>query len=290
MLASAVIVFREMLEAGLVVGIVLAATKGVPGRALSVVRGVIAGAIGACLVAAFAGQLGSLFQGSGQELFDAAVLLLAVVMLVWHNAWMAGHGRSIADEARRMGAAVRAGRRPLVALSFVCGVALLREGSESVLFLYGVAVSGDSSRSSMVAGGAIGFLAAAALAAVLYLGLLSIPVRHVFSVTTALIALLAAGLASQSVAFLQQAGRMEVLTSTVWDSSRLLPEDGWPGRVLHSLVGYTDRPSGAQVVAYLLTIAVMVATMRIAGWRARRAALSAAPPVRHDDPTAVRDV
>jgi high-affinity iron transporter len=87
-------------------------------------------------------------------------------------------------------------------------------------------------------------------------------------------------LASRSIAFLQQAGRAVVLTSTVWDSSRFLPEDGLPGRLLHSLVGYTDRPSGAQLVVYLTTLAAVFGLMRLVGcWRGRRALAISRPAV-----------
>src|SRR6202012_1231636 len=103
MLASLLIVFREVIEAGLIVGIVLAASRGVPRRALWVSYGVGGGVLGACLVAAFAGELESLFQGSGQEIFNASVLLLAVVMLTWHNVWMASHGREMARELKQPG-------------------------------------------------------------------------------------------------------------------------------------------------------------------------------------------
>jgi high-affinity iron transporter len=276
MLASGIIVFREMLEAGLVVGVILAATRGVPRRGRWVAGGLAAGALGACAVAAFAGQLASLFQGAGQELFNAAVLGAAVVMLTWHDVWMSSHGRELAEGARRLGAAVVSGRRPLAAVALVCGVALLREGSEVVLFLYGVAVSGEVTPASLAAGGAVGLLAGAAVAALVYLGLVAIPIRRLFAVTTALITLLAAGLAAQAVAFLQQAGRLEVLTSTVWDLSGVLPEDGWAGRVLHSLIGYTDRPSGAQLVVYATTVAGIAGLMALAS-RARRRARPAAP-------------
>ena len=47
--------------------------------------GVLGGTLGACLVAAFAGELGALFNGSGQELFNASILIVAVGMLTWHN-------------------------------------------------------------------------------------------------------------------------------------------------------------------------------------------------------------
>ncbi|MGA7373006.1 MAG: FTR1 family protein [Methyloceanibacter sp.] len=263
MLATLLIVFREVIEAGLIVGIVLAATKGVPRRGLWVSYGVIAGVAGACLVAAFASEIGALFQGSGQELFNASILLLAVGMLTWHNVWMASHGRAIAQEMREVGRAVASGGRPLAALAIVCGVAVLREGSEIVLFLYGIAASGGTSALSMMAGGILGLLAGAGVSMLMYLGLLTIPARYLFSFTSGLITLLAAGLAAQAVAFLQQAGYVEVLTSTVWDTSWLLSDDSVLGRLLHTLIGYTDRPNGAQVLVYLLTVSFIWGLMRL---------------------------
>ena len=263
MLASLLIVFREVIEAGVVVGVVLAATVGVPRRTLWVCYGLAGGIVGASLVAAFAGQLAQLFEGSGQEFFNATILLLAVGMLTWHNVWMASHGRAIALEVGRVGAAVSAGERPLAALSVVCGVAVLREGSEIALFLYGIAASGGASAVGMLTGGILGVLAGALVSALMYFGLLTIPARHLFAVTSGLITLLAAGLAAQAIAFVQQAGFVNVLTSTVWDTSWLLSESSLPGRLLHTLIGYTDRPNGAQLVAYLMTIVVMLGLMRL---------------------------
>jgi len=89
---------------------------------------VVAGALAACVVAAFAGALSQLFAGMGQELFNAAILAVAVVMLTWHNVWMARHGREMAGEMRAVGQAVADGSKPLLALAVVVGVAVLREG------------------------------------------------------------------------------------------------------------------------------------------------------------------
>jgi|SRR5579871_390738 len=267
MLASLLIVFREVIEAGLIVGIVLAATQGVARRSLWVTSGVGAGVLGACLVAAFAERLASLFEGSGQELFNAAILLTAVAMLTWHNVWMAGHGRQIANEMRRVGAEVSAGERTLLALAIVVGVAVLREGSEVVLFLYGIAAQGGLSAGAMLGGGALGLAAGAGVSALMYYGLLAIPAHRLFAVTAWLITLLAAGMASQAVLFLQQGGYFEFLTATVWDTSWLLPESGIAGRLLHTLVGYSDAPNGAQLLVYATTIATMNVLMRTVNGR-----------------------
>lgn len=263
MLASLLIVFREVIEAGLIIGIVLAATQSVAHRGLWVGVGITGGIVGACIVAGFAEQLAGLFQGSGQELFNAGILIIAVLMLAWHNVWMAGHGKQMANEMRQMGAEVSLGQKTLTALAIVVGVAVLREGSEVVLFLYGIAAQGGQSTASLLAGGGLGLMAGAVVSALMYFGLLRIPARRMFSVTSGLITLLAAGMASQAVLFLQQGGYFEFMTATLWDTSWLLPESGIAGRMLHTLVGYTDAPNGAQLVVYVLTLLTIRLLMRL---------------------------
>ncbi|MFY9602840.1 MAG: FTR1 family protein [Pseudolabrys sp.] len=263
MLGALIIVFREVIEAGLIVGIVMAATRGVVGRGRWITIGVIGGVLGASVVAMFAGAISDAFQGAGQELFNAGVLGIAVIMLMWHNAWMARHGREIADEMRQVGTAVSEGAKPLTALAIVVGLAVLREGSEVVLFLYGIMASGTSG-SALLVGGVLGIAAGAAFTALTYLGLLAIPNRYIFSVTSWLIALLAAGMAAQAVQFLNNAGLVVALDRTLWDTSWLLSEKSIFGRLLHTLVGYIDRPTEMQLIVYVATLLAMFLLMRIA--------------------------
>jgi high-affinity iron transporter len=263
MLAALVIVFREVIEAGLIVGIVLAATRGVTGRGLWVSYGVSGGVAGACLAAAFAGAIANAFAGTGQEVLNATILLVAVLMLGWHNVWMARHGRVMAAQLKAVGEAVASGQRTLMALAVVVGVAVLREGSEVVLFLYGIAAQGGTSAVEMTAGGAVGVLAGAGVAALMYFGLLRIPAGYLFSVTSWLIALLAAGMASQAIAFLQQAGILTAFSRSIWNTANILSEGSLLGKVLHTLIGYTDQPSGLQLAVYLVTLATIFILMRL---------------------------
>jgi high-affinity iron transporter len=264
MLGALIIVFREVIEAGLIIGIVLAVTRGVPGRGRWVWTGVLAAVIGAGLLAMFAETIASAFEGAGQELFNAGVLGIAVAMLMWHNLWMASHGQEMAASMAEVGKAVSAGQRPMAALATVVGLATLREGSEVVLFLYGIVAAG-ASVSSLLVGGALGLAAGAIFTALTYYGLLAIPPRHIFMVTTVLIALLAAGMAAQAVQFLDAAGLIDVMGQRLWDSSAWLPQDSIPGRLLHTLIGYTDRPTQLQLIAYVGTLAMMAAMTWIAG-------------------------
>lgn len=266
MLGAFIIVFREVIEAGLIIGIVMAATRGVAGRGNWILIGVGGGILGAGVVAMFAGAISQAFEGSGQELFNAGVLGIAVVMLMWHNAWMARHGREMAADMRSVGAAVSEGAKPLTALAIVVGLAVLREGAEVVLFLYGIMASGTSP-GGLLLGGALGIAGGAAFTGLTYFGLLAIPTRYIFSVTSWLIALLAAGMAAQSVQFLNNAGIAEVLGHIVWDTSWLLSEGSLMGRMLHTLIGYTERPTQLQLVAYLGTLFAMFLLMRLARYR-----------------------
>ena len=261
MLGALIIVFREVVEAGLVIGIVLAATRGIAGRGWWVSLGILAGVLGASVVAMFAGAISNAFAGSGQELLNAAVLIVAVISLTWHNVWMAEHGRELVAELRRVGDDVSAGRRPLTALAVVVFVAVMREGSEIVLFLYGIVVAGTS-MTSLLTGGVLGLFAGAAVTGLSYFGLIAIPTRYIFQVTSVLLALLAAGMAAQAVRFLQSAGVVTALHTRLWDTSWLLPDSSIPGRMLHVLVGYTDKPNGLQLLAYVATLATMVILMR----------------------------
>ena len=268
MLATLVVVFREAIEAALIIAIVMGASRGIPGRGRWVAAGIALGAAGAGLVALFADALSNAFSGSGQPLFDAAILLAAVGMLAWHNIWMSSHGRAMAAQVREVGQAVQGGNRPLTALMVICLVAIMREGSEVVLFLWAIATGGGGGW-GMVAGGFAGLACGVLLGVFIYRGLLKIPMRHFFTVTGWLVLLIAAGLAAQAASFLNQAGWLPALGSNLWDSSRLLDQGSLAGQMLHVLVGYTARPSGIQLLFYAVTLVAIFVPMRLMAGRHR---------------------
>lgn len=272
MLAALLIVFREVLEAGLIVGIVLAATEGVIGRAQCIAAGIAGGLLGAAMVALFAERLSQAFAGSGQDLFNAAILAAAVVMLGWHTVWMAGHAREISSEMKALGRSVIAGDKALSAMALVVAVAILREGSEVVLFLYGVVASG-SAPGGMLIGGVGGIAMGAALSWLIYRGLLVIPTGKLFSVTNGLVALLAAGMAGQAAVYLVKAGLAPSVGDEVWDTSSILADDSLFGRALHTVAGYSDRPMGLQILVYVAVLVVLFALSRMVGRKTRKRVL-----------------
>jgi high-affinity iron transporter len=266
MLAALIIVFREVLEAGLIVGVVLAASRGVHGRNSAVSLGVLAGIAGSIVVATFLGQISDAFDGRGQEIFVAAILLFAVVMLAWHVVWMAQHARELTQHLRQLGSDVSAGRQSLFALGAAVAVAVMREGSEVVLFMTGIVMQGKDTASDLLLGSAVGLLLGAAVSMVLYFGLAALPLKRMFSFTGVLVTLVAAGLAATAVKQLSNAGLLNVLDTSVWDSSSVLSEDSWLGRILHVLLGYMDRPTGMQLITYAVTAATIFTLSYV--WRA----------------------
>jgi high-affinity iron transporter len=262
MAGAALIVFRETLEAALIVAIVMSATRGIVGRGRWVSAGIGLGVLGAMVVALFAGAISDAVEGRGQELLNAGVLLAAVAMLAWHNLWMSVHGRAIVARMRTVGHDVSTGTRPLSALAGVALLAVLREGSETVLFVYGL-VSSGSGPVALAAGSLLGLAGGALVGWLLYRGLLAIPVGRFLDVVAWLVLLLAAGLAANAAGFLNQAGLVPAFGMRLWDSSHIIDQRSWIGTLLHILVGYNDRPMGIQLVFYLTVLIAIGGAMRL---------------------------
>ena len=254
MIASFIIVLREVFEVALIISIALAASRGLAGSRRAILMGCMAGLAGALALAGATDWLSETLEGMGPDVFNAGVLLAAVLMLSWHHIWMQRHGAAMAHELKSVGGEVIAGARPLAALATVVALAALREGAEVVLFLYGVAAGGTAA-GPMFIGGVLGLVAGAAAGTLLYLGLMHIPPRYLFAVTGWMLLFLAAGMAAQAAAFLVQSGWLPAIVEPVWDTSSLLPQQSLPGQMLHALAGYDARPSGIQLLFFCATFA-----------------------------------
>lgn len=265
MLGIALLVFREVLEAALIVTIVAAATRGVPRRAAFVGGGVAAGVAGALIVAVCMGFIEGSLGGIGQEVFNAAVLLAAVAMLGWHVTWMSSHGKQMVQQMHRVTDSVKTGSSSIAILLAVVALAVLREGSEIVLFLFGMA-AGGAGKLGFFAGVPLGLAGGVAVGFALYFGLLRIPIRYFFTATNWMLVVLAAGLASSAAGFLIQANVLPAWGNQVWDTSWLLTNGSIVGQAVHVLTGYEARPAGMQLVFWIVTFAMLVAGMRVMAW------------------------
>lgn len=266
MLGVALLVFREVLEAALIVTVVAAATRGVPHRRIFIGGGIALGVIGAGLVALCMNLIEGALGGSGQELFEASVLLTAVVMIGWHVTWMSSHGKEMVERLHSVTASIRSGSSSVAILLVVVALAVMREGSEIALFLYGLA-AGGAGKLDLLAGVPLGLAGGVALGFVLYFGLLRIPMRHFFRATNWMLVLLAAGLSSSAAAYLIQANWLPTLGSQLWNTSWLLSNSSLIGQALHVLVGYEARPAGMQLAFWTVTCGTLLIAMRATATR-----------------------
>ena len=195
----------------------------------------------------------------------AGVLMLAVCMLAWHNIWMSSHGREMAMNVKNMAKAIQDGNKAHSAIFLVVALAVLREGAETVLFLYGVATSSENGLRDTLAGGAAGIAAGALVGGLLYAGMLRIPLRWFFGAAGVLVLLLAASMASQVARLLVQADVLPSLATPLWDTSALLSDSSALGTLLHGLIGYDPQPSGMQMVFYGITLATIATGMWLVG-------------------------
>ena len=277
MFGTAIIVFRETLEAALFVGIMAAATRGLAGRSRWLTAGVLAGSAGALALAAGAEQISALADGVGQDLVNASILALALAMLTWHCVWISNHGARAAAEARALGSSFKQGQRAPWALMIVVALSVLREGAETVLFVAGYATG--SGLTGTLTGALAGVLSGSAIGALIYLGLSRVPVQRMFAVTNTLILLLAASIASQLARALSQAGLINLWGQPLWDTSRVLRMDSPVGTLAHALVGYDAQPSGLQLAFYALALLVIVSGSRWVRASLKRQRTAAMAPV-----------
>ncbi len=252
--ATAIIIFREILEIALIVGVLMAATRGVAGRLLLIAAGLVLGALGSAALAVSTDMISDMMDGVGQEVFNAGVMFTAVALLCWTALWMRKHGRELTQHLRQVGQEVTSGDKPLYALVFIVALTTLREGAEMVLFVQGQLMIGQASMAQIVSGCVTGAVLGLLAGAALYAGLLRAAQKHLLAVTGWMLILLAAGLAAQGVQFLIQADVISHFTQNLWDSSALLEEESAVGMVLQTLVGYTARPSAVELAVYLTVL------------------------------------
>jgi high-affinity iron transporter len=253
MLKVAIIVFREMLEIALIVSILIVATRGLKGRNKFIIAGIVLGIAGSVLLAFFTNTISDLFDGVGQEVFNASILLISSSMIAWTVIWMTKHGKAISANLKKLGKSVVDGEASLFALTTIVAFTVLREGAEIVLFSYGSFVSGDNVF-DLILGATIGLSCGLIAGFSLYYGLIKVLGRHFFSITSWLLIFLAAGMVSGAIGFLSHARLVPEIIYPIWDSSALLSEQGFLGKVLHAMFGYISKPSLAQLIGYLSVI------------------------------------
>lgn len=260
--AIALIIYREVLEIAMILGVVLAATRGLAARGLWIGLGFATGIGGAVGVALFAERISSMAEGMGQEFFNALILFAAALVIGWTAIWMRSHAREMSQQLKQIGKDVTEGKIPGFSLTLVIGLALLREGSEIALFLYGQWIQ-KPAMLPLAFGAGIGLGLGTLTGLMLYVGLIKLSSRYMLKITGWLLILLVAGLCAQGAEFLSAAGYFSNLSYTVWNSSWLLSDESMLGKALHTLIGYNARPTAVEMIFYFATLSSLLLIINI---------------------------
>jgi high-affinity iron transporter len=264
MLEGFLVLFRETLEAALVVGIVLgylARTGQVRYRLpvwLAVAAGVAASIVAAWLFQRLAGG----FEGRGEQIFEGLVMLAGAALLTSLILWMAGKRDAASQVEHGVERRLAHGGSQGAGLFLLVFLSVLREGVESVIFL-GAAPSPWGALAGLGAATLLGFL--------LFRGALRVRLGVFFNVTNVLLLLFAAGLVAHGLHELVEAGWLPALVDPVWDLNPLLSEQSVPGSLLRGLFGYNGDPSLLELLGYAVFAAAAAFLWRSTAHRHRAA-------------------
>ena len=267
MFSAFIVSFREVLEMALIVGVILAATNGLVGRKKWIFLGFAVGILGSVIVAVFTESISNFAEGIGQELFNAMILFVASFVIGWTAIWMRVHAREMIKQIKEKGGRIVEGDLPKITLSLIIALAVLREGSEIVLFTYGLLAS-QLSISSIIIGSVSGLFVGSLLGLFLYFGIVKIPTKYVFQVTTWILLLITAGMSSIGAKYLVAAGYFSSHSKIVWDTSSIISEKSISGQILHALLGYSDQPMFIQLVFYIATLLLFISVMQFVNMKA----------------------
>jgi len=258
MAATFVIFLREGIEASMIVAILLAYLERAGQR--QHFRDVLAG-VAIALILVLAGGVATYltlrtYAGSrAQTIFETVTYLVAAVVLTYMTFWMRNHAPTLSNELQARSQAALDGRARW-GLGLLAFQAVGREGLETMVFT--LAILFASSGRAVIAGGVAGLAASLAIAYAMYHLGKRMNLALFFRAVGALLLVFAAGILADAVENLQQLGWLPWLTHPLWSTAHVLSEDSTLGDLVHSFLGYAQSPSGFQVLAYTLYIAVAV--------------------------------
>jgi high-affinity iron transporter len=263
MLQIAIVVFREVLEIALILGILASSTKEIKGRSNYILAGLFLGIAISIALAFFTDQISNSLNGMGQEFFNGLILLASAFMIGWTTLWMQKHARNLSGELKRLGNSIKDGKKPLYALLVAVLFSVVREGTEIVLFTYSYFISGTKIY-YLIGGLVTGIFCGSLVGIALYIGILKAFGKYFFTVTSWLLIFFASGIASAGIGFWQNAQIIPSLKNPAIDLSDIISQQSFLGKFLNIFLGYIDQPSGMQLLVYFSTLSILIIGLKIA--------------------------
>lgn len=274
---SMFIIWRESVEALLVIGILQAWVSQqhqADRLAKYLWAGVVLGLMLSGLLAVLILFAGETMSGAASEWFQAALALVASLLIVQMVGWMHRHGRTLKHDLQRH-ADSHLARQGGAGLLLLAMLAVSREGSETVVFLYGAGAQLRGPQLGLFAiGGAMGLVLSALTIALLHSSRRFISWQRFFAISEAVLLVLGAALlvsgteriGGQLLALDLPEVMYSLVGDALWDSSALLSDSHGLGGFLAGFAGYRATPSA-------MTLLVLAGYwLTVGGWLRQRAA------------------
>lgn len=247
MLANFLIGLREGLEASLIVSILVAYL--VKSNRKHEIKYVWMG-VGAALVLVVAifTAINLMFDQLSfktQEIVGGTMSIIAAALVTWMIFWMRRTARFLKSELE---GAMSAALGPF-ALATVAFVTVGREGLETAAIIWSTIIGSTTAQPFI--GATLGILVAVVLGYFIYRGAIRINLGTFFTITGALLIIVAAGVLAYGIFDLQEARVLPGFSDRVFDISSTIPPDSWYGTLLKGTINFQPDPSWLQVIGWV---------------------------------------
>jgi high-affinity iron transporter len=250
------VIFREVLEIVILLVVISAASKNkIINFKTHLILGVVLGIFGAVLLALSMPYIAEFCGGFGQEIFNSSIIFLTAALLSFTVIYMQNYSKKIKDNVSNLANIDNQGLKQKIVFILLVATTIFREGAEISLFLYSITIASKISILNFIISVFIGFIAAAFCGVLFYKGLLK--TAKIFSFTSSIFMLIAAGLTSEGFGILGRSGLINILNQNAWDSSWIISDKSILGEFLRMLVSYNSRPSLLEVLSFAISFAAI---------------------------------
>ncbi len=262
MLQISLVIFRELLEILLLLGLVIASTANkIKNANIYIAIGTILGILCSIALALTAPLISEAFSGQGQEICNSVIVFTTAILLGATVLWMQNHSSKIKSEVNHAAITIEKNFKQKLSFIFLIGMMIFREGSEIVLFIYSKAFALQASLLSYFVAITAGATAAVLCSILFYKGI--VKVGQIFKFTSVLLILVTSGLVAEAFGILVRSGSVSILSQEAWDLSNIIPNESLLGQLLNILINYNARPSILEVAAFTSTFTIIYIISKI---------------------------
>ncbi|PCI17763.1 MAG: hypothetical protein COB62_07325 [Piscirickettsiaceae bacterium] len=234
---AVIIILREVLEASLIMGVLLALSQlNLLSRAWCI-QATLLGLVGAALYAANIVVMSEMYGGIGQEIINVVLytLIFVCILILLYSLNYQQQSKAI-----------------VLSMSGCVVVAIVREGSEIMVYIQGF-LAIPQLLPTVLVGSSIGAGIGVSIGVFVYYLIVSLSSLSAIRFILLVLILIAGGMVSQATQMLLQA---DLLPSQlpIWDTSGIISEQSLVGQILFAMMGYEATPTMLQVIFYVLSI------------------------------------